>query len=327
MKQKPGYLPELSVLQYVMTQFTIRRMVEEDSSRVSQLVRECFPEESDFYLDYYPTISRFPVVIAEQASSLLGAGATYLNSLHPHWLKIMVVVDKNFRGRGIGRQLHDEAINARVLPTSIIGTQIHCYKGETEAEGFVRAMGYKLRINCHILELDLTKRKLSPRLARKYGHLEIVPFTTLLEASETKQQLFDFLVTRYTQEHIWSPPQPKDHPDWEEIVFDGLVPKLSFALLDGKTIVAASSVVDDDPNVLEMCWQYASRDYSDEVAVLFLQHLLAHQFAAALEAGLTKAAAEMDVSVMADGTSDYSALLEWLPVERDRIWQIFQKPF
>jgi hypothetical protein len=35
----------------------------------------------------------------------------------------------------------------------------------------------------------------------------------------------------------------------------------------------------------------------------------------------------LDVSLEADGTSDYSALLEWLPIERDQIWQIFQKPF
>jgi hypothetical protein len=60
---------------------------------------------------------------------------------------------------------------------------------------------------------------------------------------------------------------------------------------------------------------------------MFLQHLLAHQFAVALEAGLTKAAAEMDVTVIADGTSDYSSLLEWLPIQEDKIWQIFQRPF
>lgn len=310
-----------------MTLFKIRRMVEEDSFQVTQLVRECFPEESDFYSGYYPTTSRFPVVIAEQASSPLGVGVMYLNDFHPHWLKVMVAVDKNFRRQGIGRQLHDEAINARDLSTSIIGTQTHCYKGEDEAEAFIKTLGYTLRVNCHILELDLTKRKPSPRLARKYGNLKIVPFTRLLESPEMKQHLFDFLVTCYSEEHVWSPPQPKDHPDWKEIVFDGLVPELSFALLDGKTIVAASSVVDDDPTILDMCWQYVNRDYPDDVAVFFLQHLLAHQFAVALNAGLSKAAAELDVSSIADGTSDYSRLLEWLPVERDRIWQIFQRPF
>lgn len=309
-----------------MTQFTIRRMIEDDSPRVVQLVRDCFPEDSDFYLDYYPIAPRFPVVIAEQSSSLLGVGVTYLNSLHPHWLKIMVAVDKNFRGQGIGKQLHDAAIKARDLSASIIGTQIHCYKGENEAEAFIKAMGYELRVNCHILELDLTKRKLSPRLARKFGHLEMMPFTKLLESSEMKQHLFDFLVNRYSEEHVWSPPQPKDHSDWEETVFDSLVPELSFALLDGQTIIAASSVVDDDSTLLNLGWQYVSREYADKVAVLFLKHLLAHQFATALESGLTGAELEMDISVVADGTSDHSALLEWLPIERDRIWQIFQKP-
>jgi GNAT superfamily N-acetyltransferase len=311
-----------------MTQFLIRRMIEDDSPRVIQLVRECFPEDSDFYLDYYPIAPRFPVVIAEQSSSLLGVGVTYLNSLHPHGLKIMVAVDKNFRKKGIGKQLHDAAIKARDLPASVIGTQVHCYQGENEAEGFIKAMDYKLRVNCHILELDLAKRKLSPRLARKFGHLEMVPFTTLLESREMKQQLFDFLVTRYGEEHIWSPPQPKDHPDWEEVVFDSLVPELSFALLDKNTIIAASTAVDDIPDVLNMSWQYVSREYSEDAAVVLLEHLLAHQFSVALESGLTKAEAEMDVAINANKKSNTkNVLLEWLPIERDRVWQIFQKPF
>jgi GNAT superfamily N-acetyltransferase len=310
-----------------MTQVTLRRMIEEDIPRITQLVRECFPEDSDFYPDYYPIDTYFPTFVAEKVSSLIGVGATYFNDFHPHWLKVMVAVDKNFRRQGIGKQLHDEAVKARVFPDNVIGTQMYCYKGEDEAEAFIRALGYSLRINCHILELDLTKRKLSPRLTRKYGQLEIVPFTKLLESSDMKQQIFDFLVTRYSEEHAWSPPQPKDHPDWEETVFDGLVPELSFALLDEKEIVAASSVVDDNPKILDMCWQYVSRAYSDDVAVLFLKHLLAHQFAKALESGLTKAELEMDVSVVADGTNNYSALLEWLPIQEDKIWQIFQKPF
>jgi GNAT superfamily N-acetyltransferase len=302
-------------------------MTEDDVSRTTSLMQECFPENSDFYLDYYPITPRLPAVIAEQGSSLVGVGVTYLNNLHPHQAVVMVAVDKDFRRQGVGRQLHDAAIKARDLPSNVIGTQMYCYKGEDEAEAFISALGYKLRINCHILELDLTKHKLSSRLARKYGPLEIVPFTKLLESSEMKQHLFDFLVTRYSEEHIWSPPQPKDHPDWQETFFDGLVPALSFALLDGQTIVAASSVVEDDPTLLNLGWQYVDRNYSDEVAMLLLNHLLAYQFATALESGFSKAELEMDISVVADGTSDYSVLLKWLPIERDQIWQIFQRPF
>jgi GNAT superfamily N-acetyltransferase len=310
-----------------MTHFTLRLMIEADIPSIVKLMGESFGDESEFYLSYYPVTTRIPVVVAEQGSSLSGVGVTYLNDFHPHWAVVMVAVNKDFRQRGLGKQLHNAAIKARAFPDNVIGTQMYCYKGEDEAEAFIKAMGYKLRINCHILELDLTKRKPSPRLARTYGHLEIVPFTKLLESSETRQQIFDFLVTRYSEEHVWSPPQPKDHPDWEETVFDGLVPELSFALLDGKTIIAASSVIGDNPAVLDLGWQYVSRDYSDDVAVMLLQHLLAHQFAVALNAGLTKAAAEMDVSVVADGTSNYSALLEWLPIRENKIWQIFQKSF
>ena len=84
----------------------------------------------------------------------------------------MVAVDKNFRQQGLGKQLHEAAIEARAFPSNVIGTEMYCYQGEDKAEAFIKAMGYKLRLNCHILELDLTKRKLSPRLDRKYGHLQ-----------------------------------------------------------------------------------------------------------------------------------------------------------
>jgi GNAT superfamily N-acetyltransferase len=311
-----------------MTQLSIRRMIEEDILSITKLMRESFGTESEFYLSYYPVATRFPIVVAEQNSSLLGIGVTYLKELHPHWAVVMVAVDKNFRRQGIGKHLHEAVIKARELGREVTGLQGYCYQGEEDAEKFMTALGYELRVNCHILELDLTKRKLSPRLARKYGHLEIVPFTTLLESPDTKQHVFDFLVTRYSEEHIWSPPQPKEHSGWEEIVFEDLMPELSFVLLDGGTIIATSTVVDDVPEVLNLCWQYVSRAYSKDEAVFLLQHLLAHQFRVALEAGLVKAEAEVDIPIETNWTSDvYGALLEWLPLQKDQVWQIFQKPF
>jgi GNAT superfamily N-acetyltransferase len=299
----------------------IRPMIEEDVPKVTQLIKESFGDESDFYLDYYPVDSYFPIVVAEDKQNIIGVATTYLNTGHPHWLKIMVAVDKNFRRQGIGKRLHEAALKARTLGPSLQGLQGHCYKGEDEAEHFIKALGYHLRLTCHILELDLTKRKSSPRLARKFGHLKVVSFTELLGSASMKQQLYDFLLTRYSEEHFWSPPMSKENARWAEIVFDDLRPELSFALLDGGRIVAASNVLNENPNVLDMCWFYSTLEYGQEAAGLLLRFLLACQFAEAWKAGLTKAALELDST-----DRDKQGMLEWLPVQKVQPWQIFQKP-
>ena len=197
----------------------IRRMTEKDIPKVIKLVEDSFGDEGEFYLDYYPVDMRVAVVLAEDQQAIVGVATTYFNYGHPHWLKMMVAVDKNFRRQGIGKRLHEAAFKARDLELPIQGLQGYCYKGEDEAENFMKTLGYSLRLTCYILELDFTQRKPSPRLARKFGHLEIVPFTKLLGSSAGSQQIFDFLLTRYIEEHFWSPPMPKEHPDWEEIVF------------------------------------------------------------------------------------------------------------
>jgi GNAT superfamily N-acetyltransferase len=299
----------------------IRPMTEQDTSKVIQLVKESFGNEAEFYLDYYPVDTDSSVVIAESEQGIVGVATTYLSKVHPHWLKVMVTVAENFRGQGIGKQLHEAAVKARTLEPTLHGFQGHCYKGEDAAENFMKALGYSYHLTCHVLELDLTQQKPGPRLARKYGHFESVPFTKLLESESMKQHLYNFLLTRYTEEHFWSPPMPKDHPAWQEIIFDDLRPELSFALLDGERIVAASNVLNETPDVLDICWFYSTLEYGQEAALFFQKHLLACMFAEANKVGLMKAALELDST-----DRDKQGLLEWLPVSKNKQWQIFQKP-
>jgi GNAT superfamily N-acetyltransferase len=301
---------------------SIRTMTQHDIPTIVKLIQETFlADEHEFYLDYYPIAMRFPSVVAELEHRIIGVAARYLSTLHPQWLRAMVAVDKPFRRQGIGTKLHEAALKARTLDETIYGLQGNCYIEETEAETFMTALGYKLRLDCHILELDLKQFNARPVLPLYQQHLKILPFTELLETTAMKHRLFDFLVMRYIEEHAWSLPQSKDYPDWHDIVFDKVRQELSFALLDEETLVAASSVINETPEILDMCWAYSALEFGQEQAASFLKYLLAHQFRVALQLGLNKASLEVDSSDLV-----YSSLLEWLPIQNDKIWRILQKP-
>jgi hypothetical protein len=175
-----------------------------------------------------------------------------------------------------------------------------------------------LFIGYYNLGLDLTPFDQRPELPLGFEHLKLAPFAELFAAG-LEQQLFDFLLGRYIENHYWSPPVPKEHPAWS-FVLEELRPELSFALLDDKKIVAASSVLDENINVLDMCWYYSSLEYGQDKVQTLLKYLLAHQFREARKLGLTQANLELD-SI----DRDKQGVLEWLPVQKQRVWKIFQK--
>jgi GNAT superfamily N-acetyltransferase len=161
----------------------IRSMTEEDIPEVTQLIRESFGDESEFYLNYYPVDTYFPMVVAQNEQGIIGAATSYLNHGHPHWFKMMVAVDKNCRRQGIGKQLHEAALQARALEPTLQGLQGYCYKGEDEAENFMKALGHRLRLTCHILELDSTDRD-------KQGLLEWLPLQKAQQWQILQKPLF-----------------------------------------------------------------------------------------------------------------------------------------
>jgi GNAT superfamily N-acetyltransferase len=299
----------------------IRPMTKSDVLETRHLMQLARVIDTDFHLEDYPAASHFPTLVAEVNQTIVGVAAKYHHSVHPQWPVLMVVVHPEYRRQGIGKKLHEETLKIKPPDYDIHGWQTACYEEEAEVKAFIKALHYQLRLTCHLIGLDLTKQKPSPRLARRYGHFEIVPFTKLLESTAMKQQLYDFLLTRYTEEHFWSPPMPKEHPDWQEIVFDNLRPELSFALMDGERIVAASNTLNETPDVLDICWFYSTLEYGQEAAVFFQKHLLACMFAEAKKVGLTNAALELDST-----DRDKQGLLEWLPVTKNQYWQIFQLP-
>jgi GNAT superfamily N-acetyltransferase len=297
----------------------IRPLTDEDISKVRELMQGCFVVDTDFYLKYYPVAPRFPTLIAEINQTIVGVAAKYYNSTHPLWPMMMVVVDAKHRRQGIGQKLHDETLKAKPPEYEIHGWQGACYQEDHTEIAFMQALGYQHRLDCNILELDLNRFNQNPELPSGYQHIKTVTFTELFEAGRN-QQVFDFLVGRYIENHSWSTPVPKEHPNWAGTL-EELRPELSFALLKGEDIIAASSVLHENMNVLDMCWYYATLEHGQENAQGFLKFLLAHQFREAVKMGLTQANLELDST-----DKDKQGLLEWLPIQKHQVWKIFQKP-
>jgi GNAT superfamily N-acetyltransferase len=304
---------------------TIREMAQADIPNVQTFIKQTFGDEGDFYLSYYPIVSHIPVVVAEHDKKLVGAAAIRHNSLHPYWVEIIVAVAESYRRQGLGRKLYDAALQARPLEKHHVGINGCYYQENYSAEAFLFAMGYQLTLDCHCLELNIKHFDFIRHLAippQMVSHnLSITSFEELFFATAKQQEVFDFLVSRYTKEHFWSPPHAKDHPEWQDIVFDRILPELSFALLEGDRVVGAVTAGMINNDTLNIIWGYISRQYATSEAVALLQCLYAHQFKAACDRSLDKGEMEIDTT---DEVS--STLLNWLPIYDDKVWRILQKP-
>jgi GNAT superfamily N-acetyltransferase len=307
---------------------TIREMTQEDIPNVKTFIKQTFGTEGDSYLSYYPIVSHIPMVIAEYDKKLVGAAASYHNSLHPYWVTMLVAVAEPYRRQGLGRTLHDAALQARPLEKHHLGIKGDYCQGNQSAEAFLFAMGYQLTLDCHCVELNIKDFDCTEHLAmpsQMASHnLSITSLEELFLVPGKKQDVFDFLVSRYTEEHFWSPPQPSNYPGWQKIVFDRILPvlpELSFALLEGDRVVGAVTAGIANNDTLDIIWGYISRQYAKDEAVALLKCLYAHQFKAARDRSLYKVDVEIDTTDKVAST-----LLDWLPICNDKVWHILQKP-
>ena len=187
-------------------------------------------------------------------------------------------------------------------------------------------MGYQLSLDCHCFELSLegfnVSHELVPPSQVTSNSFKITSFKDLFLTPTKQQEVFDFLVSRYTEEHFWSPPHPKAHPEWQKVISNkGILPELSFALLANGQVVGATAAGVTGDDSFDMMWAYISRQYSTDEAILLFKCLLAHQFKAALDRRLSKAEGEIDTTNMV-----YCSLLNWLPICNDKVWHILQAP-
>ncbi len=318
---------------FSVDQAAICSLTKADIPEVKKFVNQIFRSDGDCYeISWYEGWierwgnERIPVVLmAKWQEQLIGVAVVHNNTFHPHWIDIMVSVHQNFRRQGLGKRLHEALLQSSPFQPHHSGTDGSYYKGNDEAESFLFSMGYQHILDCHCLELNIENsdfsRWLTLPLKPELHHLKIVSCADLFTMPAMQQKVFDFLVSRYGEEHFWSPPQPSDHPDWQEIVFDGVLPELSFALVADDVVVGAATARATGDDTLDMIWGYVDRQYSIDTARSLLQSLYAHQFKAARDRGLTKAGIEVDTTDLV-----LSSLLDWFPTCDDQVWRVLQKP-
>jgi GNAT superfamily N-acetyltransferase len=311
---------------------TIRSITKDDIPRVKQFVNQVFKVEGDCYEDWYENWvenwgkKRVPVVlVAEWQKNLVGVAVVHDNVFHPCWFNIMVGVHPNFRRQGLGTKLHQALLHASPFQPHHHGTNGAYYKGNDNAKSFLFALDYQHTLDCHCVELDIQNfdcsHHLTLPLQPKLTPLKIVSFIDLFIDPSMQWQVSNFLVSRYIEEHFWSPPQPSEHPVWKDVPLKDTLAELSFALLANDVVVGAVTAGIRENDTLDMKWGYISQQYSIETAGLLLKSLYAYQFKAARARGLNKADSEVDTTDLV-----YSSLLNWLPICNEKVWRILQRP-
>jgi GNAT superfamily N-acetyltransferase len=166
-------------------QVTLRSIIKEDIPRVKQFVNQLFKVDGDCYEDWYEkwvenwgNESIPTVLVAQLQENLAGVAVIHNNTFHPHWVDVMVGVHPNFRRQGLGRQLHEALLQASPLQPHHFGTTGAYYKGNDNAESFLRSLGYQHTLDCHCIELDIQGFDFTHHLTLpsrpEFNHLKLV---------------------------------------------------------------------------------------------------------------------------------------------------------
>lgn len=259
------------------------------------------------------------VLAAHDQDELLGFATVSHNAIHPEWIRPFILVAPDHRLHGIGTALH-EALWERLRYSEEAGLQFGCSQEDSSTQAFLQAMGYQLRLESHTVCFEITPDHFQTALEAPAAFTEagftLSSFRTL---APIRHKLLSFLVGRYRAEHFWSPPIDASNPLWKEVMFDGLNPDLSFALMHGDHIVAATTA-ETGEDVLGLMWAYAHPEDTLETLSAMVRYLIAHQLKAAHQQGINEGDFEIDST-----DTVLSTLHEWLPILETGVWQIYQK--
>jgi len=259
-------------------------------------------------------------LVVRSAGELVGYACVGLNPLHPRWWKPSVVVAVRHRRRGIGRRLHEALLATVTQRPTREGLQAGCDSADSQARGFLRALGYQKRLDCRCLTFPLGRAARSREAAAlvERAGLRLASFAA---PAVDHEAVFRFLVARYIHEHPWSIPVERGHPLWEASATDGIAQELSFVLLAGDRVVAAVSAGREGRN-LAIVWAHIEDGWSAAESDLLLKHLIGHQLRQAHLHGLTSADIELDST-----HRSLHRLRGWFPAGAEEVWEIHQRAF
>lgn len=287
----------------------IRKFNNDDSETLKQIFNICIDNNSPLHL-----LNPCHRVIAIINNTIVGGAGLKYGDLHNCVPEAYVAVSPEFRrkGIGIGFALHKTLIEMNPLKQTEIGIDGCCYDNQPVSQSFMKKLGYVKYLDCHSVIVDLCKVNNVP-LAY---HVE--NYSKFLARNNSLKLVQKFLISRYIEEHQWSPPRGITHEIWDEIVNEERSQSLSVLIIENDQILGASEARENflKEGQLAIGWSYTKRGLNE---LEVLKNLLSFQYKLAQDAGFIEAYMEIDST---EETSE--EMLKWLPIKETEIFQRYR---
>jgi GNAT superfamily N-acetyltransferase len=285
----------------------IRKFNNDDSEILKQIFNICFDNNSPLRL-----LNPSHRVVAIIDNAIVGGAGLKYGDLHNCVPEAYIAVLPEFRRKGIGVALHNALIEMNPLKQTEIGIDGCCYDNQSVAQSFMKKLGYVKYLDCHCVIVDLCKVNNVPPAY----HVE--NYSNFLARKNSLDSVQKFLISRYIEEHQWSPPRDITHEIWDEIVNEERSKTLSVLITENDQILGVSEARENflKEGQLAIGWSYAKRSLNE---LEILKNLLSSQFKLAQSAGFFEAYMEIDST---ETTSE--EMLNWLPIKETEIFQRYR---
>jgi GNAT superfamily N-acetyltransferase len=285
----------------------IRKFNNDDSEILKQIFNICFENNSPLHL-----LNPCHRVVAIIDNTIVGGAGLKYGDLHNCVPEAFVAVLPEFRRKGIGVALHKALVEMNPLKQTEIGIDGCCYDNQSVSQSFMKKLGYVKYLDCHSVIIDLCKVNNVPLTY----HVE--NYSNYLAKKNSLDLVQIFLISRYIEEHQWSPPRDITNEIWDEIVNEERSKSLSVLITENNQILGVSEARENflKEGQLAIGWSYAKRGLNE---LEILKNLLSSQFKLAQSAGFFEAYMEIDST---ETTSE--EMLNWLPIKEAEIFQRYR---
>ncbi|MEZ0373289.1 MAG: GNAT family N-acetyltransferase [Candidatus Sericytochromatia bacterium] len=251
------------------------------------------------------------VSLLREGTELVGAAILNRKKWHPVYPQIVLAIAEMHRRRGLGTQLHQRLLAEHPLQAGERGYDAACYQTQRDAIGFLKRLGYRHVLDCHLLEFSTSFAIALPT------RLKLMSLSEFASGQGSLQAIKDFLISHYHALHDWNPPLERHDPCWNGLALQDADLELSVVALEDGQIRACSTGC---PNgaCLDIIWSYAQTDGLVAETAL-LKSLIAFQCGLASERRLTSASMEIDSNDLA-----LSAFRQGLAISAEQVWSRFR---